>query len=432
MSLRQSNDALDVAHPDCAHESAARLRVVAFATTHCADGGRSPRGVSHKGATSAMPAASARARAPISSQRLASLLCGTAMIFTCALSTACASRVSGPLTVASPSSQATPRPHVGVTSTEAAWRSLPPTSTPVNGSSTSTPTVPRVIDYPENPGRYVVYAAEQGRLDGRGGAVTGLEYVSEEGGSQGLLAEGPGEEAALAPNQRWLAFVGPLYDSVWTSQGRLMLLDLSTGELSRSDIQMLPSRLSWSPDGGKLIASVDGEIEVIDVPTMTRKRLTSCRSLDYGDGYCSHPVWSPQGDLIAYSLALGGSTGDPRSGLYLLDSSCALAAEDCASKSHFTQLSPGVYAWSPDGKLLAYGGPPLRIYDVLRMETTRTIPYEGTVTDIAWSPDGSHLAVSDGAGTQLVNIETGQVHRLVKDLATIAVVFGMQVPNTPE
>jgi Tol biopolymer transport system component len=99
--------------------------------------------------------------------------------------------------------------------------------------------------------------------------------------------------------------------------------------------------LSWSPDGQKLAYSLGDydsrNIYIIDLKTRITTQLTKTESND-------SPVWSPNGDMIAYNKTTGGI----KSSLHLIepDGSCdieILKMNDARSPT-----------WSPDGEKLAF------------------------------------------------------------------------------
>jgi len=101
--------------------------------------------------------------------------------------------------------------------------------------------------------------------------------------------------------------------------------------------------------------------------------------ISFGDGVYSTPVWSPRGDLIAFTKQTGGEF---QIGVMKTDGS----GERILS-SGFQQEGP---TWAPNGRVLMFfrdsaGGPKLVSVD-LTGRNEQSIPTANFASDPAWSP----------------------------------------------
>lgn len=142
------------------------------------------------------------------------------------------------------------------------------------------------------------------------------------------------------------------------------------------------------------------EIVVMNMDGTAKRRLTFDDHLDH------YPVWSPEGDDIAFLSARTSSRmQDDQDHLELL----IMTAEGSVKKrvappgQYGLTLAPPV--WSPDGERLAFlaNAEPhfqfLRdLYSARADGSELTLVAEGVVSAAAWSPDGQRLAVAKFAG----------------------------------
>ena len=104
------------------------------------------------------------------------------------------------------------------------------------------------------------------------------------------------------------------------------------------------------------------------------------RRISLGPGRYSTPVWSPKGDLIAFTKQTGGRFG------------IAVMRPDGSDERILTDsyLDEGP-AWSPNGRVLIFfrenPGQPPRLWTVdVSGRNSRPAPYSGEGSDPAWSP----------------------------------------------
>ena len=149
-----------------------------------------------------------------------------------------------------------------------------------------------------------------------------------------------------------------------------------TTVLPRSPI---PS-VSWSKQGLLAVGSLEGMVRVYDAQTMQLRQLLGPHGRQRNDNPDVRVAWSPQGDWLASvcrdGLRLWKSDGTPGP---VFDIGYAQSA-----------------AWHPNGELLAVRSP-FQVH-FCRIDGTRG-PVIGSHTDcLAWSPDGSRLAMGGAQG----------------------------------
>ena len=205
--------------------------------------------------------------------------------------------------------------------------------------------------------------------------------------------------------------------------GSVNVWDASSGELLRSFEKPSTSfftQFRWSPDGTRLaVLDPDGALEVWRVED--GEELFSFQAHDPIPGaLASRLVWSPDGSLLATYA------NDSLVKLWDTEEWRLVHSLKNETNSTVNSLSPiDIAVFSPDGRHIAVAQPSsLRVWDT---ETGRQlvrwhpfpestyIPHFGSITDVAFSPQGRYLA-SVGldrtakvwdveAGTQLLDID---------------------------
>ena len=210
-------------------------------------------------------------------------------------------------------------------------------------------------------------------------------------------------------------------DPVWSPDGARIMFDTPTGPFS-SGLAVAPSgggdawvidpyceesddpewpyptcirpKGAWSPDGRRIAYSVGGDIYVVNADGTGKRRLVSG-----GDD----PVWSPNGQWVAYvstSGASGGSSDGLRHELRIVN------PEGGASRSVSTVDLWGSVAWSPDSTRLAYVAEPGNASGVIMVSTlandagTVAVSPPGSSSPV-WSQDSKRIAFSSPGNAQL-------------------------------
>ena len=214
-----------------------------------------------------------------------------------------------------------------------------------------------------------------------------------------------------SPDGRWLAF-----NSAGAEGGNLFLLDTISGEVHRTNLvtQEVHRAYSWSPDSTRLAFSQyrsDGYVEmsILDLATGEVVRgLPDERAMDL------LPVWSPDGEHIAYMSDTG------------LGFHVYIVNPDDDSPARQLTTEPGYdlsLSWSPDGsKLLLVSAREDGDFDLflLAPETGEMqLLTNNTALDErpTWSPDGQQIAFTsdrDGGDINIyvMNTDGSDVHRL--------------------
>jgi dipeptidyl aminopeptidase/acylaminoacyl peptidase len=164
---------------------------------------------------------------------------------------------------------------------------------------------------------------------------------------------------------------------------------------------------SWNPDGR-------WEIYEISLSDGSVPRLVS-----HGPGAKFHPRYSPDGNLLAFVVDFDGSEN-----FHILLHEFATA--------HQTDLTPNItcalqssFAWSPDGRQIAFISDRSGRFDVYTMsvtslETQQILDTGYPAWKVSWSPDGRWLAVTVEAsgidyGTYIVPVQGGASQRIVDE-----------------
>ena len=208
----------------------------------------------------------------------------------------------------------------------------------------------------------VVFVAESGP---RANRVRRLAIMDQDGANIRYLSDGAQQilTPRMSPDGQLIAYMvldGP------TSSG-IFVVNMATGQAqSIGQFGQMSFAPRFSPDGRRLVMSAAGG---------------GAERISYGDGSYSTPVWSPKGDLIAFTRQSGGQfsigiMGPDGSGERILTTS-------------YHAEGP---TWAPNGRVLMYfrdpgGNDGSQLYSIdIWGRNERRVPTEGFASDPAWGP----------------------------------------------
>ncbi len=240
----------------------------------------------------------------------------------------------------------------------------------------------------------------------------GLFAVIDDGVSgRGLEIRDMSSPATLGP-----AVPGPLWSLGWSPDGRHVAVGAEDGSVhvvtpatdSEAVLRGLTGRvrsLRWSPDGRLLAgASDDGSIRVWDVA----RGLQHGAPLSVGPGSSALDVdWSPDGrslvGVFGRQVSLSRYAGSEIDDLRIWE----IARPRTDPEVPTTPTGPiRVAQWSPDGRYLACADPAgiLSVWSAEGGSLQRLSRTDRTIAELsrlAWSPDGSTIAVAADDGIRL-------------------------------
>ncbi|MEO1621044.1 MAG: hypothetical protein AAFU53_08410, partial [Cyanobacteria bacterium J06632_3] len=160
----------------------------------------------------------------------------------------------------------------------------------------------------------------------------------------------------------------------------------------QGQLQDYVTAMAWSPDGALLaIASGAGEVTLLNIP----KKQT----------IVIEPSGAGSIDCIGFSydgqfLAAGGQNGQVK--VWWLSTDLTTGSQTDVTQPVLVKLLEHArtwvehLAWSPVRNELAFSlGRYVQVWDMTREELVTTLPFESSsVLDLAWHPDGEHLALS--------------------------------------
>jgi dipeptidyl aminopeptidase/acylaminoacyl peptidase len=250
----------------------------------------------------------------------------------------------------------------------------------------------------------------------------------------------------ISPDGRSVAYT--VRETNWDDNSydqQIWLADLRTGATR----QLTNSRKSsqspaWSPDGSRLAFISDRsdkrQIYVINPAAGEAEPLTS------GDEGVGNFAWSPDGKTIAFTQTEPKSSAtkerEKKYGEYQIDDQdfrmSHLFVVDVGSRATKSLTSGaftvGSYAWSPDGKMIAFdhranpspaasGSADISIITVADGSLRKLITQDGPDSNPNWSPDGSRIAFE----SSMANASFFYTNRVI---ATVPVAGGTPVALT--
>jgi Tol biopolymer transport system component len=205
---------------------------------------------------------------------------------------------------------------------------------------------------------------------------------------------------------------GPI-GAPWQGEG-LFLIDPATARRRPIPHLARAQEIAWSPDGRSLAFAFAGKVQGVDVYTSRADGSGLRRVLRNA----SDPQWSPDGERLLvvrdvctgyYSDCIGS---DFRVDLYTV-------RLDGSELRHVTREPNGAEpAWSPDGKRIAFVANDGDLYLMDADGDRQRRLFRGQFVGVAWSPDGSKLAVDivgrapNFGDIGVVDVRTGRLTNL--------------------
>jgi len=273
-------------------------------------------------------------------------------------------------------------------------------------------------------GRTIAYAASGG-----------LWLMKADGSEQRPLGTSAGERPQWAPDGRSLVYTGANFDLCIPPAQRCVVAEVSRVNADGSGDRNLfyaADHPLWSPNGRRLLFRdfVVGEVgQAVGALKVAWPDGSHVRTLFRGeaiDGVHALPTWSPDGKWIAFNIWRGENHV-----LYVMR----------ADGSHLRRLIDGTYpAWSPNGKLIAFERFKDRFspYGIWVISPTgkhaRRITANGECQ--SWSPRGKRIAfLTDSSGlgpaSRLVVMRADRHGRKVLAPASDCYATGWAEPSPP-
>lgn len=141
------------------------------------------------------------------------------------------------------------------------------------------------------------------------------------------------------------------------------------------------TQLAWSPDGSRIAVVAQGTDQAVLWDVATGEQLFTLDHIG-ASGLLSLGGWNEDGGTVATA---GGTS------IRFWDAATGEIAERITTASEYTMAM----AWSPDGSQLAVGSTTIEVFNAGEWDSgvELTDPY---VSDPSWSPDGAMLAALEG------------------------------------
>jgi Tol biopolymer transport system component len=279
--------------------------------------------------------------------------------------------------------------------------------------------------------------------------LTSRVYVIDEDGTNetGLTDSVPSaSDPVWSPDGEQIAF-GGRRDGPYAIFNIYVMDADGTNERRLADNPALRVSPAWSPNGEQIafLRSPAGttahDIYMIDEDGTNETRLTQTHSEPGTSTHLGHPVWSPDGNKIAFSSSAitttPPSSDSPEStgpstapaadmtGIYVIDVDTAAICKLTSIAGPY-QVSAGAPAWSPEGNKIAFYDK--EAINVINTDGTQRKELTDTVSDPsdpAWAPDGKRIAFVKQGDLYVINADGSGLRRLANTtLANIGTTAG--------
>jgi Tol biopolymer transport system component len=186
------------------------------------------------------------------------------------------------------------------------------------------------------------------------GGFRAICVVDADGGSRKTVTKSRGQdiEPRWSPDGKWIAFVRvPVWNRgmLLYATSSIWAVDLRSGtEYELVPANALNDDLAWGPDSKKIVfassTNCSGDALRLYVVDIAERQVTA---LPDAGGRAKGPVWSPQGDRIAFSCGEDGGVQD----VYVVNPDGTNLRRVTTDRKY-----GGGVSWFPDGRRLVYGG----------------------------------------------------------------------------
>ena len=157
------------------------------------------------------------------------------------------------------------------------------------------------------------------------------------------------------------------------------------------------AQVAWSPEGSMVAATNDDdELHIWWASNMTS--IHSTISVDVGGSdFAGNLAFNNDGTLIAVAIGRSGNSGTSGQ-VKIINTSSGLEERSLnpTGEDRFDSV-----AWSPDGSRIAIGGnDDMWIYETTNWQINRSMTgvASSTIADLAWSPDGNYISACESWG----------------------------------